>query len=308
VNILVFGSNGLVGSSVVRKFNLDKNRFNVIESTRKDTDLFSLDETKDKIMKSKPDLVIIEAAKVGCIYSNNTQRFNFIIENLKISMNIYESLKEFPEIKIVNIGSSCIYPLNAENPIKEESIMTGKLEPTNSPYAMAKLTSLEIANTMKEQYGHKILNLMPTNLYGPNDRFEELNSHVIPSLIYKMHQAKINGTNNLEIWGSGEPLREFLHVDDLSDAIAFLINVDVEHSLLNIGSGETVSIKELAKKIKKIVRFDGDLIFNTKFPDGNPSKLLDSSKINNFGWTSNISLEDGLQNTYEWFKSNYSKV
>jgi len=304
VNVLVFGSKGLVGRSIVKKFNSSSINYNVIESSREDTNLFSLSETSKKIKASNPDIVIIAAAKVGGIYANNTQRFNFIIENLKISMNIFESLANFPNIKIVNIGSSCIYPLNAESPIAEESLMTGKLEPTNSPYSMAKLSSLEIAKTMKEQFGHKILNLMPTNLYGPNDRFEEFNSHVIPGLIYKMHKGKIGKFDKVEIWGSGAPLREFMHVDDLSSAIEFLIEIDSSHELLNIGSNESISIKELAELIKKIVNYEGELNFNSSYPDGNPKKLLDSSKLNNLGWQSSISLEEGIKDTYNWYVKN----
>ena len=304
MNVLVFGSKGLVGRSIVKKFNSSSINYNVIESSREDTNLFSLSETSKKIKASNPDIVIIAAAKVGGIYANNTQRFNFIIENLKISMNIFESLANFPNIKIVNIGSSCIYPLNAESPIAEESLMTGKLEPTNSPYSMAKLSSLEIAKTMKEQFGHKILNLMPTNLYGPNDRFEEFNSHVIPGLIYKMHKGKIGKFDKVEIWGSGAPLREFMHVDDLSSAIEFLIEIDSSHELLNIGSNESISIKELAELIKKIVNYEGELNFNSSYPDGNPKKLLDSSKLNNLGWQSSISLEEGIKDTYNWYVKN----
>ena len=303
MNILVFGSKGLVGSSIARRFNSSSN-YNVIESSREDTDLFSLSETSKKINASNPDIVIIAAAKVGGIYANNTQRFSFIIENLKISWNIFESLINFPHIKIVNIGSSCIYPLTAKSPISEESLMTGKLEPTNSPYSMAKLSSLEIAKTMKEQFGHKILNIMPTNLYGPNDRFEEFNSHVIPGLIYKMHKGKIGKFDEVEIWGSGAPLREFMHVDDLSSAIEFLIETNSSHELLNIGSNESISIKDLAKLIKKVVNYEGELSFNSSYPDGNPKKLLDSSKLNSLGWQSSISLEEGIKETYNWYVKN----
>jgi len=306
VNILIFGSNGLVGSSLVRKFQLQHKEINLITSTRNDTDLFSLEQTKKKINDSKPDIVIIAAAKVGGIYANNTQRFNFIIDNLKISMNIFESLVEFNDTKIINIGSSCIYPLSADNPINENSLMSGKLEPTNSPYSMAKLSSLEISRTMRDQFGHKILNLMPTNLYGPNDKFEEFNSHVIPGLIFKMHRAKINKSKEVEIWGSGKPLREFMHVDDLSSAIEFLIRNDISNDILNVGSNEVVSIKELSKLIQKVIGFKGNLVFNQEYPDGNPKKLLDSTQINNLGWKSNISLEDGISNTYSWYVDNLS--
>ena len=306
MNILIFGSNGLVGSSLVRKFQLQDKEINLITSTRNDTDLFSLEQTKKKINDSKPDIVIIAAAKVGGIYANNTQRFNFIIDNLKISMNIFESLVEFNDTKIINIGSSCIYPLSADNPINENSLMSGKLEPTNSPYSMAKLSSLEISKTMRDQFGHKILNLMPTNLYGPNDKFEEFNSHVIPGLIFKMHRAKINKSKEVEIWGSGKPLREFMHVDDLSSAIEFLIRNDISNDILNVGSNEVVSIKELSKLIQKVIGFKGNLVFNQEYPDGNPKKLLDSTQINNLGWKSNISLEDGISNTYSWYVDNLS--
>ena len=306
MNILIFGSNGLVGSSLVRKFQLQHKEINLITSTRNDTDLFSLEQTKKKINDSKPDIVIIAAAKVGGIYANNTQRFNFIIDNLKISMNIFESLVEYNDTKIINIGSSCIYPLSADNPINENSLMSGKLEPTNSPYSMAKLSSLEISRTMRDQFGHKILNLMPTNLYGPNDKFEEFNSHVIPGLIFKMHRAKINKSKEVEIWGSGKPLREFMHVDDLSSAIEFLIRNEISNDILNVGSNEVVSIKELSKLIQKVIGFKGNLVFNQEYPDGNPKKLLDSTQINNLGWRSSISLEDGISNTYSWYVDNLS--
>ena len=306
MKILVFGSNGLVGSSIVRKFT--DNNLNVIGSTREDTDLFSLDQTVKKIDQEMPNVVVIAAAKVGGIHANNTQRFSFIIENLKISTNIFEALSKYKEIKIINIGSSCIYPLGVKNPIVEESLMTGKLEPTNSPYSMAKLTSVEIGKSLNAEKGHKILNLMPTNLYGPNDRFDEFNSHVIPGLMYKMHTAKIKDQSSVEIWGSGDPLREFMHVDDLSSAIEFLIKKETEHDILNIGTGEEISIKNLAKEIQKVVGFKGKLIFNENLPDGNPRKLLDSSKINELGWKHKISLTEGLRKTYEWYLSNFPEV
>ena len=304
MKVLVFGSNGLVGSSIVEKLRSGKNNIDVVASTRKDTNLFSINETLEKVNNEKPDVVVIAAAKVGGIYANNTQRFNFILDNLKISTNIFEALSKFPKTKIINIGSSCIYPLGVENPIKEESLMTGKLEPTNSPYSMAKLTSVELGRSLRDEKGHNVLNLMPTNLYGPNDHFEEMNSHVIPGLIYKMHEAAIKNSSSVEIWGSGKPLREFMHVDDLSSAITFLLDKQTEHDVLNIGNGEEVSIRTLAKEIKLITGFSGELIFNEELPDGNPRKLLDSSRINDLGWLPSISLKDGLKDTYEWYKKN----
>jgi len=238
--------------------------------------------------------------------ANNTYRTEFIIENLKINLNILESCIDYKNIKIINLGSSCIYPLNAENPISEDSFMKGELEPTNSPYAMAKISAIEIGRSMKLQYSHNILNLMPTNLYGPNDNFSENDSHVIPGLIHRMHQAKANKDKKFKIWGSGKPLREFLYVDDLANAIEFLILENVKEDLLNIGSGKEISIKDLAIEISKIIDYKGEIEFDNSKPDGNPRKLLDSSKINKIGWSHKVSLEDGLRKTYSWYLDNIS--
>ena len=220
---------------------------------------------------------------MGGIHANNTEGSSFLIENLKININILESIIGSPNIKLINLGSSCIYPLNASNPIKEESFMTGELEPTNSPYAMAKLTAIELGKTLKKEFNHSIINLMPTNLYGPNDNFSEMSSHVIPGLIHKMHMAKKNKEKIFNIWGTGKPLREFLHVDDLSKAILFINENNIDNEILNVGSGSEISIKDLAMKIKETVEFNGDLYFDTNMPDGNPRKLLDSKKIHDFG-------------------------
>ena len=288
----------------MRKFKKSNIITEVVESTREDTDLFSLEETKRTIKNTSPDLIINAAAKVGGILANNTFRTEFIIENLKINLNILESCLEYNDVKIVNLGSSCIYPLNAKNPISEDSFMTGELEPTNSPYAMAKLTAIEIGRSMNVQYDHKILNLMPTNLYGPNDNFSENESHVIPGLIHKMHLAKINNDPVFKIWGTGKPLREFLYVDDLASAIEFLIINQVDIDLLNIGSGKEVTILELANLIKKVVDYKGSIEFDLEKPDGNPRKLLDSSKINDLGWSADTDLLEGLKNTYSWYINN----
>jgi len=304
MNVLVFGSRGLVGSSIVRELIKDDKKYNVISSSRQDTDLFSAEETKEKITNSNPDIVIIAAAKVGGIHANNTEKFQFISENIKISLNIFESLISFPKTTIINIGSSCIYPLDAQSPLKEESLMTGKLEPTNSPYAMAKLASLEMGYSLTEQYGHNVINIMPTNLYGPNDTFDELKSHVIPGLIYKMHKSKVLKKETVELWGSGKPLREFMYVQDFSAAVRFIIENNPKSQLLNIGTGEEISIYDLAYEIKSVVDFKGEILFNTNYPDGNPRKLLDSSKINELGWKSKVSLREGLEKTYEWFLEN----
>lgn len=236
--------------------------------------------------------------------ANNTYRTEFIIENLKINLNILESCIENNNIKVVNLGSSCIYPLDAENPISENSFMKGELEPTNSPYAMAKISAIEIGRSMNKQYNHKIINLMPTNLYGPNDNFSENESHVIPGLMHKMHTAKKNNDSVFKIWGSGKPLREFLHVDDLSSAIEYILLNNIETDLLNIGSGEEISILDLAETLKDVIEYEGSIELDLDKPDGNPRKLLDSSKINNLGWKSEINLVDGLKKTYSWYLEN----
>ena len=303
MKILVLGSNGMVGTSILNSFS-NENKFKIIPSTRKDTNLFIFSETEKLINETKPDILINAAAKVGGIVANNEQRTQFLIENLRINTNILESCIPFKNIKIINLGSSCIYPLNAENPISEDEFMNGKLEPTNSPYAMAKLTAIELGNAMREQYGHKVINLMPTNLYGPNDNFSEHDSHVIPGLMFRMEIAKNNNIDSFNIWGSGKPLREFLHVDDLSNAIKFIINNEIEDSILNVGSGDEVSIKSIAENIKQVIQYKGVLSFDTSKPDGNPRKLLNSSKMLNYGWKSEIQLFDGLESTYKWFQEN----
>ena len=284
MRILVFGSTGLVGSSTVKALIKNDKYTKVFGSTRKDTNLFSFDDTYETIKDFRPDVIVNAAAKVGGILANNTDRFEFITENLKINMNILESLKHFKDIKLVNLGSSCIYPLDAPNPIKEEYIMDGKLEPTNSPYAMAKLAAIEMGDALEIQFNSKIVNLMPTNLYGPNDNFSENESHVIPGLISRMHKAKLSQEPVFNIWGTGKPKREFLYVDDLAEAINFVIENDVNTKLLNVGSNEEVTIKELSIIIKEALNFEGSLEFDETKPDGNPRKLLDSTKIFELGW------------------------
>ena len=302
--VIIFGSNGLVGKSLNRILSVSDKVSEIIPSTRQDTDLFSIEQTKNTIEKNNPDIVINAAAKVGGIYANDTKRTDFIIENLKINLNILEACIPNNKIKIINLGSSCIYPLEAENPIKESSLLTGKLEPTNSAYAIAKIAGIEIGNSMNKQYGHSVINLMPTNLYGPDDNFSEKDSHVIPGLIYRMHNAKINKEGKFSIWGSGKPLREFLYVDDLSHAVEHLIDKDNSEALLNIGSGEEVSIDYLAKLIKEIINYEGDLTYDLKMPDGNPRKLIDSTKIRSLGWRPKTDLEKGIELSYESFLKN----
>ena len=301
--ILILGGNGLVGSSLVRIFNGHKN-YDVIKSTRQDADLFSLSETTKLIERVKPKIIINAAAKVGGIQANNTLGTEFILENLKININLLESCIPYSEIKIINLGSSCIYPLNAENPIREDHFMTGTLEPTNSPYAMAKITAIELGKALKKDFGHEVINLMPTNLYGPNDSFSEEHSHVIPGIIKRMHISNLKNENSFELWGSGKPLREFLYVDDLSEAVKFIIENNIDDYLINIGSGIEISIYDLACKIKDVIGFSGEIIFDDSMPDGNPRKLLDSTLINSYGWKSKVTLDEGLLKTYNWFLDN----
>jgi len=303
LKILLLGSRGMVGSSVSRILNKNKS-INLFESTRNDTNLFSLTETQKLFNDFKPDIVINAAAKVGGILANNLQRSEFILSNLKININIIESITEFPETKLINLGSSCIYPLGAEVPISESSLMSGKLEPTNSPYAMAKLTAIEMGDAISKQYGHKVLDLMPTNLYGPNDNFSENESHVIPGLISRMHRAKIENKDKFEVWGTGKPLREFLYVDDLASAIKFTLDNDINPGLYNIGSNEEVTIKSLVNNVNNVIKFPGEIIFDDTKPDGNPRKLLDSSKFSSFGWKPAVDLSKGLKTTYDWYLNN----
>jgi len=304
LKVLILGSNGLVGSSLSRVLAKDGYFNEIVSATRKDADLLDLSETKKLIQETKPNVVINAAAKVGGVLANNSHRSEFLIENIKININLLESVIPFSEIKVINLGSSCIYPLNAENPIKEESIMSGKLEPTNSPYAMAKLTAIELGDSISKQFGHQITNLMPTNLYGPNDNFSDKNSHVIPGLIQRFHKAKINNADSVEVWGSGNPKREFLYVDDLSECIMHILKNNIDNNLINIGSGHEVSIKELVDKVVELTNYKGVVEYNTDLPDGNPKKLIDSSKINELGWSASTDLDVGLKNTYSWYVNN----
>ncbi len=308
MKVLLFGSNGLVGSNCEAVLENSSKVKELICSTRDDTNLFDYQQTKQSIENINPDLIINAAAKVGGILANNSLRVQFLIENLKINMNILESVITDKNIKVINLGSSCIYPLNANNPIKEDYFMSGKLEPTNSPYALAKIAAIELGNSITTQYGNKIINLMPTNLYGPGDNFSETSSHVIPGLIRRMHKAKLDNEDKFEIWGTGKPLREFLFARDLADCIEFIMDKDLDQSLINVGSGQEVSILQLANMIKSVVGFKGDLSFDSSKPDGNPRKLLDSSVITKLGWKPKTELEDGLKITYDWFLNNESKL
>ncbi len=300
--VLIFGAGGLVGNALQNEF-LNDNNYKSYFSFRNDTNLLNYSETKNTIDKIKPDIIINSAAKVGGIYANDNNRVSFLLENLKINMNILESILDKNSLTLINLGSSCIYPLNAENPIKENSLLSGKLEPTNSPYALAKISAIELGNNISKEYGHNIINLMPTNLYGPFDNFDHINSHVIPGLISRMSEAISNKNKIFKIWGDGTPLREFMFSQDLANCIKFILKNDISEDILNIGSNEEISILNLANKIKDLIGYEGKLIFDETKPNGNPRKLLDSSKIYNYGWKPKFSLDEGLKITLNWYRT-----
>jgi GDP-L-fucose synthase len=304
MKVVIFGSRGLVGSSLVRILKSSEKNFNIIESNRSTLDIFNKNNVKEFFEDTQPDVIINAAAKVGGIYANNTKRTDFILENLKINMNLLECIIPFSDLKVINLGSSCIYPLESENPISEESFMTGLLEPTNSPYAMAKITAIEIGRSITSQYGNKIINLMPTNLYGPNDFFSDMDSHVIPSLIHKMYNAKKNGDDLFHVWGTGNPLREFMFVDDLSKYIEYIIDKEWGHDLINVGTGDEISIKNLAYMIKTKLNYSGNIEFDKTKPDGNPRKLLNIERLINTGWNDFTDLDLGLEKTIDWYLNN----
>ena len=304
MKILILGSSGLVGSSLYRVLSSYNEFEKVVPATRSQANLLNLEDAINLINEVQPNVIINAAARVGGVLANDMYRSQFLIENIRINVNLLEALIPFPDIKLINLGSSCIYPLNAENPITEESIMTGKLEPTNSPYAMAKLTSIELGDSLSKQYGHEIVNLMPTNLYGPNDNFSDQDSHVIPGLMQRIHNAKINNEECVEVWGSGMPRREFLYVDDLANSILFIINNKISTNLLNIGSGIEISIKNLVSMLVDLIQYKGEIKFNKEYPDGNPKKMIDSSKIYKLGWKPKVSLSEGLTKTYSWYVEN----
>ncbi len=305
--IYVAGHRGLVGSAIVR--NLESKGYkNIIYRTSKELDLTNQQDVNKFFDDEKPEYVFLAAAKVGGIHANNTYPADFIYENLMIQSNVIKASHDSKVKKLLFLGSTCIYPKMANQPIKEEYLLTGSLEKTNEAYAIAKIAGLEMCKFFKRQYGDNFISCMPTNLYGPNDNFDLKNSHVLPALIRKMHEAKLNKNDTVEIWGTGKPLREFLYVDDMADACVFLMeNYDGEEHI-NIGTGEEISIKDLAQLIKKIVDFDGELVFDNSMPDGTPKKLTDVSKLHNLGWKHKVKLNKGIELSYEWYKKNFDEI
>ena len=301
--IYIAGHRGLVGSALVR--NLESKGFtNIIKRTSKELDLRNQQAVQEFFKQERPEYVILAAAKVGGIHANNTYPAEFIYDNLMIQNNVIKAAHDFKVKKLLFLGSTCIYPKLAPQPIKEEYLLTGALEETNEAYAVAKIAGLEMCKFFKRQYGDNFISCMPTNLYGPNDNFDLQSSHVLPALIRKFHEAKVNHQPTVEVWGTGTPLREFIYVDDMADACIFLMeNYDGEQHV-NIGTGEEVSIRQLAETVKEVVGFEGDLIFNTNMPDGTPRKLTTVDKLHALGWKHKVSLKDGIQLAYDWYLQN----
>ena len=302
--IYVAGHRGLVGSAIVR--NLKANGFtNIITRTHAELDLTNQADVRKFFEEERPEYVFLAAAKVGGIHANNTYPADFIYDNLMIQNNVIKAAHDFKVTKLLFLGSTCIYPKMAPQPIKEEYLLTGALEETNEAYAVAKIAGLEMCKFFKRQYGDNFISCMPTNLYGPNDNFDLKSSHVLPALIRKFHEAKVNGAETVEVWGTGTPLREFIYVDDMAAACVFLMeNYDGEQHV-NIGTGEEVSIRQLAETVKEVVGFEGELVFNTDMPDGTPRKLTTVDKLHGLGFMHKVSLNEGIRMAYEWFLENY---
>lgn len=300
--IYIAGHRGMVGSAIHRK--LEKEGFtNIITRGSKELDLRSQQAVADFFAAEKPDYVFLAAAKVGGIVANNTYRGEFLYDNLMIQNNIIHNSYLNGVKKLMFLGSSCIYPKHAPQPLKEDYLLTGLLEETNEPYAIAKIAGIKMCEAYRAQYGCNFISVMPTNLYGYNDNYHPENSHVLPALIRKFHEAKLNGTDKVTIWGTGQPFREFLFADDLADACFYLMENYNEAQLVNIGTGEDISIKDLALLVKRVVGFEGDLEFDTSKPDGTPKKLMDVSKLHATGWKHKVELEDGIRLAYEDFLS-----
>ena len=291
----------MVGSSIIRLLQ-KKGYTNIVTRTSKELDLRNQQAVNDFFAAEKPDYVVLAAAKVGGIVANNTYRAEFIYDNLMMEANIIHAAYVNKVTKLLFLGSSCIYPKLAPQPLKEEYLLQGYLEHTNQPYAIAKIAGIELCDSYRFQYGCNFISAMPTNLYGPNDNYDLEKSHVLPALLRKFITAKRNGATSVELWGTGAPKREFLHVDDLAAACYFLLENYNEKGLVNIGCGEDVSILELAQLVKKTVAFKGEIVFDTSKPDGTPRKLMDISKIKSFGWQPSISLEDGIASVYQEIK------
>jgi GDP-L-fucose synthase len=299
----VAGHIGLVGSAIVRAIESD-GKHTWIGQTRSELDLLNRKAVFDYLAREKPDAVVIAAAKVGGIHANDTYPVEFLSENLQIETNLMDASHAAAISRLLFLGSSCVYPKLSPQPIKEEYLLTGELEATNEAYALAKISGLKLIQAYRKQYGHKWISAMPTNMYGPGDNFDLENSHVLPALIRRFHDAKTSGSSSVSLWGTGSPKREFLHADDLGRACLFLLENYDDDVAINVGVGQDISIKELAELIRTTVGYQGDVAWDSSKPDGTPRKLLDVSRITSLGWKPEIILEDGIHSTYSWFLEN----
>lgn len=304
--IYVAGHRGLVGSAITR--NLQENGYtNLVFRNSGQLDLTKRDQVDAFFEEEQPEYVFLAAAKVGGIVANNNFPADFIRDNLMIQTNVIDAAHQNHVKKLLFLGSTCIYPKLAAQPMREDSLLTGELEPTNEAYAIAKIAGIKMCQAYNRQHGTNFISIMPTNLYGPNDNFDLNSSHVLPALIRKFHEAKLNNAPTVEVWGTGTPKREFLYSDDLADAAIYLMNTYDGSDLVNVGMGKDISIKELAEKIGEAVGYRGEIVFNTSKPDGAPRKLVDVNRLTNLGWTAKISLDEGLEMAYTWFLENIEK-
>ncbi len=301
--IYVAGHRGLVGSAIVRNLK-SKGYENVIGRTHKELDLTNQAAVRDFFETEKPDVVVLAAAKVGGINANNTTPAEFAYENMQIQCNVIECCHRYHVKKLLFLGSTCIYPRMAPQPIPEDALLTGPLETTNEAYAIAKISGLEMCKFYKRQYGDDFIGCMPTNLYGPHDNYDLSGSHGMPAMRRKFHEAKVNDAPSVELWGTGTPLREFLYVDDMADACVFLLENYSGEQHVNIGTGKEVTIRQLAETVKEVVGYQGDIVWNKEMPDGTPRKLTDVTKLHGLGWTHKVELKEGVELAYQWFKDN----
>lgn len=301
--IYVAGHRGLVGAAIVQCLKKDGWN-NLLLRTHKELDLTDQSQVNDLFAQEKPDYVFLAAAKVGGIHANNTYPADFIVDNLAIELNVISSAYAHGVKRLMFLGSSCIYPKHCPQPMKEEYLLTGLLEPTNEPYAIAKIAGIKMCEAYNRQYGTNFVSVMPTNLYGPNDNFDLQNSHVLPALIRKFHQAKERGDDKVIVWGTGTPRREFLYVDDMANACVYVMNNDDFTDMVNIGVGEDISIGDLARLVGEVIGFQGRLVFDTEKLDGTPQKMLDVNRLSSLGWQAQTSLKEGIQLTYKWFLDN----
>jgi GDP-L-fucose synthase len=299
-SVYVAGHKGLVGSALLR--HLKKNGYrNILVRTRQELDLRQSDAVRNFFSQAKPEAVVVAAAKVGGIKANSDYPVEFLLENLQIQNNLIAASFEFGVKKLLFLGSSCVYPKLAPQPIHEESLLAGPLEPTNEPYAIAKIAGIKLCQAYAQQYGMDFICAMPTNIYGPGDNFDLEKSHVLAALIRKVHEAKLRNQREVTIWGTGTPRREFLHADDLADALGFLLENYDSSEIINVGCGEDLTIRELVEIVAQVIGFEIDLVFDTTKPDGTPRKLLDTTRLQALGWKPQISLNDGIRQTYQWF-------